>query len=435
MKNYLLNLILFLLITNSFAQITFQRIYNLSLGTVIHQTPDGGYITTGGNLLKLDAYGNIQWTKNFPFIVYCVSKQVNNKYIIGGEHFNGIYPSDAAIAETDLNGDTLWIKHYPTSYNGSNSYQAQIATDGNYLFTIFDNTYGITNMSYYEKVDTSGNHLWTRQTGSGATSIFLMNADLLSLDYGEYSYETFITKFDTANNLICNTYYQDTVPHAVMTPYSIAEGLDSDYVVAGIYYPYKWISKINHSTCDTLYSRQYNAGSFVSIQGTRDGGYAAIGTEVSDSAIYLFKLDNNLNITWSQRFAGIGSAGPNYLEQTTDGGFIINALTNNSSNTYLYIIKTDSMGYASPLTDVPQYEITNQQFEIFPNPTLSTFTIKPISEIKNALVEIYNVLGEKVYSTEIIGKQQTINNKFPSGIFFVKVCDGEKQFVEKLIVQ
>jgi hypothetical protein len=81
-------------------------------------------------------------------------------------------------------------------------------------------------------------------------------------------------------------------------------------------------------------------------------------------------------------------------------------------------------------------ELTNENsFAIFPNPTANSFIIKLNSELKDARVEIYNVPGEKVYSTAINGKQQTINNKFPSGVYFVKVSNGEKQFVEKLIVQ
>ena len=71
---------------------------------------------------------------------------------------------------------------------------------------------------------------------------------------------------------------------------------------------------------------------------------------------------------------------------------------------------------------------------IYPNPAKNKFTVS-IPQLTTGTIEIFNPIGEKVYSTAIIGKQQTINNKLPSGIYFVKVTDREKQFVEKLIVQ
>ena len=79
--------------------------------------------------------------------------------------------------------------------------------------------------------------------------------------------------------------------------------------------------------------------------------------------------------------------------------------------------------------------IAADEIKVFPNPAKDNFNIILSAEIKNARVEVYNMLGEKMYSATLNNKPQTINNKFPSGIYFVKVAGGEKQFTEKLIVQ
>lgn len=49
---------------------------------------------------------------------------------------------------------------------------------------------------------------------------------------------------------------------------------------------------------------------------------------------------------------------------------------------------------------------------IYPNPAHDNFTIRINAEIINAQVEIYNVVGEKVYTSSINNKQETRNNKY-----------------------
>ena len=86
-------------------------------------------------------------------------------------------------------------------------------------------------------------------------------------------------------------------------------------------------------------------------------------------------------------------------------------------------------------TNIQEFALKENLLIISPNPTENNFTIKLNAEVINARVDIYKPLGEKVYSTTITSKQQTINKKFPQGIYFVKVTDGSKQITKKLIVQ
>ncbi len=72
---------------------------------------------------------------------------------------------------------------------------------------------------------------------------------------------------------------------------------------------------------------------------------------------------------------------------------------------------------------------------IYPNPTTGKIVIN--SNNINS-IELYNYLGEKVYTTSNF-KQQTSNeidlSNSPKGIYFVKMYDGEKFYTEKIIVQ
>jgi len=75
--------------------------------------------------------------------------------------------------------------------------------------------------------------------------------------------------------------------------------------------------------------------------------------------------------------------------------------------------------------------------EIFPNPSNGMFSIQQQSGTKQQTIEIYNILGEKIYSTTSDTKATydiDISHS-PKGIYFVKLNDGEKIQTEKIVVQ
>ncbi|MEO8087566.1 MAG: T9SS type A sorting domain-containing protein [Bacteroidota bacterium] len=96
----------------------------------------------------------------------------------------------------------------------------------------------------------------------------------------------------------------------------------------------------------------------------------------------------------------------------------------------------NQMVYVDVVSSVTGIKDVSKAMEIklYPNPTRGEFTIINL-QTASARVDIYNILGVKVYSTAIIGKQETINKRFSSGVYIVKVTDGAKQFTAKLIVQ
>ena len=75
-------------------------------------------------------------------------------------------------------------------------------------------------------------------------------------------------------------------------------------------------------------------------------------------------------------------------------------------------------------------------FTISPNPTAGELKISSLAFAdKNSLIEIFNTLGEKIYSA-VYNDGLTVNCElFPPGIFFVRLSDFEKQLTQKLIVE
>jgi hypothetical protein len=87
---------------------------------------------------------------------------------------------------------------------------------------------------------------------------------------------------------------------------------------------------------------------------------------------------------------------------------------------------------------VAEFDASN--FSIFPNPNQGEFTIKlKSSSNSNIKVEVYDVRGRSIFNSVYSNTSefnQTINLKsVQSGMYLVKVSDGEKQTTKKIIVE
>ena len=77
-----------------------------------------------------------------------------------------------------------------------------------------------------------------------------------------------------------------------------------------------------------------------------------------------------------------------------------------------------------------------ESFTIYPNPTSSTFTLKNIAYSEKQLLYIFNTLGKIVYLEKLFGKNEyLIDANLTKGIYFIRVSDGAKSFVKKLVFE
>jgi hypothetical protein len=116
----------------------------------------------------------------------------------------------------------------------------------------------------------------------------------------------------------------------------------------------------------------------------------------------------------------------------TDSFYI--ASQSGSYNVYI----TDSIGcgrLGNSITFISVNEITGQKgIEIYPNPVKGEFTVYSLEFTVKMIINIYDDLGEKIYSGVMNEKRKTINCKsFPSGIYFVRLESEQGRWVGRFV--
>ncbi len=78
--------------------------------------------------------------------------------------------------------------------------------------------------------------------------------------------------------------------------------------------------------------------------------------------------------------------------------------------------------------------IENQavNYVIYPNPTRDSFTVSGINN--EAIIELYNSLGMKVFEQKFVGETQIVPN-ITSGIYWAKITSDNKTVVKKVVIQ
>ena len=250
---------------------------NSDIGHSIQQTSDGGYVLLGGSqsnygdftqnngdsdygVIKIDASGNKQWSKNFGGSNYdggqSIQQTSDGGYILLGvsqsnngdfSQNNGAY--DYGVIKIDASGNKQWSKNFGGS-NDDAGQSIQQTSDGGYILLGFSSSnngdftqnngssdYGII------KIDAAGNKQWTKKFGGSGS------------DEG----------------------------------YSIQQTTDGGYVLFGGSYS--------------------SNGDF-----TQNNGYYDYG---------VIKIDMLGNKQWSKNLGGINYDAGQSIQQTSDGGYVL----------------------------------------------------------------------------------------------------------------
>jgi hypothetical protein len=243
-------------------------------------------------------------------------------------------------------------------------YSVQQTTDGGYVIAGYTSGFGAGGGSdvYLIKTDAAGTPMWTKtfggigpdygysvqQTNDGG---YIIGG--VTYGFGAGNADVYLIKTDAIGSILwTKTYGRSANDYG----YSVQQTDDGGYIIAGSTESFGaglfdfYLIKTN-STGDTLWTKTFGGSNFdygYFIQQTIDGGYIIEGPTKSFGAggwdVYLIKTDTIGNILWAKTFGGIGNDYDYSVQQTSEGGYIMAGVTYNAGNYDVYLIKTDAIG-------------------------------------------------------------------------------------------
>ena len=274
----------------------------------------------------------------------CVQQTKDGGYIISG------YINSYGLIKIDAKGDISWQRETP--------YMCE------FVQQTFDGGYILVALGFLIKTDLNGNELWKDNIRKwfdyGWYVQQTIDCGYIIVGTGSYNYDrqVLLIKTDSEGNEIWNKTFGG---RSFDYGWCVQQTTDGGYIIIGETYSFGegendvYLIKTN-SNGDKIWTKTFGGikvdrGLFV--QQTTDGGYIIVGETSSNNNVgsydfdmYLIKTDSKGDKCWSKTFGGIEDEIGLCVRQTTDGGYIIVGTTDSfgAGSWDVYLIKTDSNG-------------------------------------------------------------------------------------------
>jgi hypothetical protein len=272
------------------------------------------------------------------------------------------------LVKTNSVGHELWHK----TFGGSDidiGYSVQQTTDGGYIIAGETWSFG-KGMSdvFIIKTDSEGKSIWSKALGGSDIDIgysVQQTTDggyiIAGKTYSRESYDVYLIKIDSEGN----KKWEETLGSLEHdSGWAVQQTSDGGYVIVGYTnslgegatnidaYLIKTDSEGKKMWGETFGGSGYDE--FIFVQQTTDGGYIMVGDtraradimELGVSDIYLVKTDSEGNEIWNKTFGGINNDFGYSIQETNDGGYIMVGETDSfvELDWDVYLIKIDSDG-------------------------------------------------------------------------------------------
>ena len=449
---------------------TFDGLYDDYAYDII-QTKDTGFAIIGSTqhlggaigtenlyLIKTDKFGGTIWTKTYGHNIRYVGRSIkqtqDNGFIITGlnEDNNGYF--ETLLLKTNLNGDSVWTKHFKNGSAGCWGNSVIQTNDGSYILTglITDSITGYQNL-YIIKTNSNGDSLWTKKILYGNFNIG--NSIVLTSDnnyfitgattYNNIPHDLLILKIDSSGTILWMKSYPNSNDYSGLSDGNSGISINNGFITVGNDTNGIVLRRLNN-VGDTLWTKRY-AGYEGNSVVSNNNGYAITGRKFQTNNypnfgdVSLIVTDTAGNIkyvkTWGDTLNDSGLS----IKQTYDGGYAI-AGYYNYGDPYLYVVygpdmgfylKTDQYGNITNIND--QYNFNTNHISAFPNPATDNITIDVSSSLNtHSTIEILNIQGQTILQKQLQQDKTNINiSGLAKGVYIVKVQTEKGETVKKFV--
>ncbi len=367
--------------------------YNETGALALVQTGDGGYVVLAyahksnaalayrqGSiyserscwLVKINAYGAIEWNKTIPLpisdFLWSVTSTTDGGFALAGEKdfssiTNNIYSLngkgiDFWLVKTDGYGNIEWNRTYGGSWHEGAS--ALVSTsDGGYALAGY--TWSFQPNGYWlVKTDGNGTLQWSKsyESNYGASELIQTFDGGFSL-VGTNGPKVKVVKTDENGLAEWSINLGESSQETQDQARSIVETDDGGFVILGYAYTgfykvvYSWLCKVDSNGSQEWF--QTFDGNYVCFAKVYSGGFVLAGS--SNSGNCLVRTDALGNIEWVKPLGNLNSSYVKSLIETLNG-FVVAGSANGPSNgsRIVLIMRTDEFGNApqifssSPIT-------------------------------------------------------------------------------------
>jgi len=356
-------------------------------GNSLIQTSDGGYAITGATIsfgageadvyaVKLDAKGNLQWTRTIggpeSEAGNSLIQTSDGGYAIAGYTASfGAGRADVYLVKLDAKGNLQWTRTIGGEKDEVGFSLIQ-TSDGGYAIAGHTKSFSAGDWDVYlVKLDAKGNLQWTRTIGGESDDIghsLIQTSDGgyaiagYTISFGAGGEDVYVVKLDAKGNLQWTKTIggeNDEGTLLINAPDDIIQTSDGGYAIAGStesfgagkadVYLVKLDAKGNLQWTKTIGGENWDVG-FSLIQ-TSDGGYAIAGDTglPGEWDIYVVKLDAKGDLQWTKTIDVKNEyfSKPSLI-QTSDGGYAIAGHTESlgAGELDVYLVKLDRNGDA-----------------------------------------------------------------------------------------
>ncbi len=363
------------------SQIVFEKSYGTSGTDIAHcieLTADGGYLLAGQTgtspdeniyLVKLDAYGIVDWSRIFSTTLsdqgFGVKQTTDGGYIVTGYMLDTAFVNRMFLLKTDASGNLEWSKIYSSS-DKEEGLEVQQTADGGFVVAGYQyNEFYFGYDPLVMKTDASGNVEWCKvypshnaewgdmhleKTKKGEYYLTSIQTDGQTLPANENIY---ILKLDSNGNALSENIYGDSTSEE--RGFAVRELPSGNLMVAGSLNLKAMVFQIDTFGA-VLWAKKYENGydemEVWSIDYKPEAGTAICGLEnrlPSREDAFIFEIEDNGNAGWGKVY---GKQYSYYWEEAynikiaSDYGLAVAGASwiNGQTTPDMYMIKTDNSG-------------------------------------------------------------------------------------------
>ena|SRR5688572_8671161 len=367
---------------------------NNDIGYYLTLSSDSGYVISGetnsfgngakdGIVMKVNARGNTVWSKAIGGgsgdILLMVRQTSDNGFIACGQTKSyGNAAGDAWLVKLDASGNVQWSKKYGDgNVNGEHAFDVIQLSDGGYAFCGAHRFAPGVSESFVVRTDNQGNVLWSKQYGNfSSDNAYGLEEDgnfllVVGIYYGQSFYDSYVMKLDKSNGAVQWIKGYDAENRS--TWFSKIRKTNTGYQVFGVITDnfldqnqQQCIWNLNTDGTVQNVRKLVIPGIYTASVGwlaRPDGGFVAMGGENNNSSDILFSQVNaNGSLAWSKKYVRSGRQMITHIVASPYGGYAGVGINNNAGtipdSNNVYLMRVDSLGDAGICSGINTNDVT-----------------------------------------------------------------------------